>query len=142
MLLEKAQRTQIMSFPRSKMNRNVIFGMQILFKNMTCYKTFKSKCDAWLLFFENLTRQKTFIQKFTNCEFFLQNLSFILSFRFWLNDDNFCHWHPNPYHPIIQCQNLPCPNTLLRFIRACYLSEWLPILTPSWNVSNLITLFR
>ena len=108
---KKAPKGQNISLSRSKMNENVIFWMQKFFRKLTCPKFNNSKSNAlyffqskiWRfvrLFHQNLTCFEIFISKADALEklnsksekfqtSFLRNVSSILFFKFWLNEDIF-----------------------------------------------------
>ena len=93
---EKARKLQHMSFSRSKLNRNLIFWMQTIFQNLTCWKIFISKSNA-LYFFQfkiwrvvktsnqNLTRCKNFNSKSDKFQNFSPKPDFCFVFQV-LND--------------------------------------------------------
>ena len=63
MLFRKAPKIQSKSFSRSKLNHNVIFWMQTIFWNLTCWKSFNSKSNALYFSIQILTLCKTFKSK-------------------------------------------------------------------------------
>ena len=63
MLFRKAPKVQSKSFSRSKLNHNVIFWLQTIFWNLTCWKIFNSKSNALHFSIQNLTLCKTFKSK-------------------------------------------------------------------------------
>ena len=113
MLLKKHQKCKISRFRGIKWTKSWLFGLHAkFFQKLTCPNFFKSKSNALFLFHsiiwrfvklfnQNLTRFEIFISKSDaleklNSKFekfwnsLLRNVSFILFFKFWLNEVIFC----------------------------------------------------